>query len=61
MRNFDILEKGLGIDSPPLFVDDFSRKMLSMFSIIDQISLSDCLYFLSTGQYVYCNCLCPKL
>ena len=28
MLNFNFLEKGLGIDSPPHFVYDFSREML---------------------------------
>ena len=28
MLNFDILEKGLAVVSPPYFVYDFSRKML---------------------------------
>ena len=30
MLNFDFLEKGLGIVSPPHFVYDFSRKMFFM-------------------------------
>ena len=30
MVNFDFLEKGLGIVSPPHFVNDFSRKMVLM-------------------------------
>ena len=30
MLNFDILEEGLGIVSPPHFVYDFSRKMFFM-------------------------------
>ena len=50
MLNFDCLEKGLGIVSPPHFVYDFSRKQEKFFSCYipstDQISLSDCLYFL---------------
>ena len=34
MLNFDFLEKGLGIVSPPHFVYDFSRKMfLMLYSI----------------------------
>ena len=33
MLNFDFLEKGLGIVSPPNFVYDFSRKMfLKLYS-----------------------------
>ena len=39
MFNFDFLEKGLGIVSPPYFVYDFPRKMLLMLhSITDQIN-----------------------
>ena len=34
MFNFDFLEKGLGIVSPPHFDNDFSRKMaLMVYSI----------------------------
>ena len=34
MLNFDILEKGLGIVSPPHFVYDFPRKVfLMLYSI----------------------------
>ena len=40
MLNFDFLEKGLGIFSPPYFVYDFSRKMFSRYILsTDQISL----------------------
>ena len=47
MFNFDFLEKGLGIVSPTHSVYDFSRKCLSCYILLtDQISLSDCLYFL---------------
>ena len=42
MLNFDFLEKGLGIVSPPHFLYDIPTSQIS-----DQISLSDCLYFLS--------------
>ena len=46
MLNLDFSEKGLGTVFPPHFVYDFSRKMfLMLYSITDQISLSDCLYF----------------
>ena len=34
MRNFDFLEKGLGMVSPPHLVYDFSRKMFPMLSSI---------------------------
>ena len=35
MFNFDIVEKGLGIVSPPHFVYDFSRKILLMLYSIN--------------------------
>ena len=41
MVNFDFLEKGLGIVSPPRFVSDFSREMFYILS--DEIPLQDCL------------------
>ena len=47
MLNFDFSKKSLGIASSPHYVYDFSRKMLLMlYSLTDQISMSDCLYFL---------------
>ena len=47
MRNFDFLDKGLGIASLPHFVYDFSKKMIPCYILLtDQISLSGCLYFL---------------
>ena len=58
MLNFDFLEKGLGIVFPPHFVYDFSRKYLSFYALlIDQIALSDCLYFLRYWSICVCNCL----
>ena len=46
MLNFDFSEKGLGIVYPPRFVYDFSRKIFLFYILlIDQISLSGCLYF----------------
>ena len=45
MLNFEFLEKGLGIVSPPHFVFDFSRKIFPIL-LTDQISLPDYLYFL---------------
>ena len=43
MLSFNFPEKGLGLVSPPHFVDDFSRKMfLVLYSITDQISSSGC-------------------
>ena len=45
--NFGFLEKGLGIVSPQKFVHDFSKKWFSCYILLtDQISLSDCLYYL---------------
>ena len=56
MLNFDFIEKGLGVVSPPNFVYDFQEKCFSCYILLtDQILLSDCLYFLR--RYVYCNCL----
>ena len=46
MLNFDYLEKGLEIVSPPQFVYDFSRKMFLILYFNCQISLPDCLYLL---------------
>ena len=47
MLKFDFLEKGLGIVSLPYFAYDFLRKMYLMLILLtDEISLSDCLYFL---------------
>ena len=46
MLNFNFPEKGLGLVSPPHFVNDFSRKSFSCYiPLTDQISLSDYLYF----------------
>ena len=48
MLNFDFLDEGLGIVSPPHFMCDFSPKMYTQCYILlsNQISLSGCLYFL---------------
>ena len=47
MLNFDFLEKGLGVVSPPHFGYDFSRNIFSCYVLsADQISLPDYLYFL---------------
>ena len=46
MLNFDFLEKGLRIVSPPYFLYDFSRKEFLML-LTDQILLPDCLYFMT--------------
>ena len=59
--DFDFLEKGLGIVSPPHFVKE---KYFSCYILLtDQISLSDCLYFLRYWAicvlhlFVYCMCI----
>ena len=39
MLNFNFLEKGLGIVSPPNFVHDFSRKMFLMLYFINWLNL----------------------
>ena len=45
MLNFNFPEKGLGLVSPPYFV--YEEKCFSYYILSnDQISLSDCLYFL---------------
>ena len=47
MLNYDYLEKGLGMVSPSHFAYDFSKKCFLCYILLtDQISLSDCLYFL---------------
>ena len=47
MLNFDFLDKGLGIVSPPLFVYYVQEKDFSCYTLLtDQISLPDCHYFL---------------
>ena len=39
MLNFDFVEKGLGIVSPPYFVSDFSRKMFLVLYSINWVNL----------------------
>ena len=47
MFSFDFFDKGLKIVSPAHFVCDFSIEMFFMlFSLTDQISVPNCLYFL---------------
>ena len=45
MLIFDILEKGLGLISPPQFVHDFSRKIFLIFYFINRPSLIASLLF----------------
>ena len=46
MPNFNFPEKTLGLVCPPIFVDDFSRKMFLCYMLLsDQIPLSGYLYF----------------
>ena len=45
MLNFEFLEKGLGIVSPPHFVYDFSRKMFLMLYSINRPNFIVRLYF----------------
>ena len=51
MLNFDFLEKHLVLVLPPHFVYDFSKESEKCCScdilLTDQISLPECLYFLS--------------
>ena len=44
MINFDFLEKGLRIVSPPHVVYYFSKKLSYQILLTDQISMSDYLY-----------------
>ena len=46
MLDFDFLEKGLRIVSLAYFLYDFSKKSVSHVILTDQISMSDCFYFL---------------
>ena len=46
MLSFDFLKKSLEITSLPHFMYDFSRFFLCYILLTDQISLSDCSYFL---------------
>ena len=47
MLNFNFSERGLGLVYPPHFMYDFSEQRFSCYILLtDQISLSDCLYFL---------------
>ena len=58
MLNFDFLEKGLGIVSPPHFDYDLWKKCFSCYSLFH------CLIAFTSWdieQYVYCNCLFPRL
>ena len=60
MLNFDFLEKGLGIVSPPYFVYGFSRKMF-LIVLTDKISFSDCFYFLSYWAICVLQLFVPRL
>ena len=53
MLNFNFSEKGLGLVSPPNFVNDFEKCFSCYILLTDQISLSDCLYFLR--YWVICD------
>ena len=47
MLNFEFLEKGLGIVSPPPLCINFQEKCFSCFNLLtDQISQSDCFWIL---------------
>ena len=47
MLNFDFLEKGLELVSPPYFMYDFQEKCFSSYILLtDQMSLLDCFYLL---------------
>ena len=53
--NFDFLEKGLGIVSPPHFVNDFSIKT---FLVLYSMNWPN--FIVDIKQYVHCNCLFPR-
>ena len=62
MLNFNFSEKGLELVSPPHFVYDFQEKCFSCYVLLtDQISLSDCLYFLRYWAICVFNCLLTRL
>ena len=61
MLNFDFLEKGLGINSPPHLVFDFSRKMFHIiFCWLTKFQCLIAFTFWDTGQYECSNCLFPS-
>ena len=61
MVNFDFLEKGLGIVFPPSCVYVFSRKMFLMLYSIIWPNFIVWYPLLQDGQYIYFNCLFPRL
>ena len=63
MLNFNFSEKGLGLDSPPHFVYDFSRKMFLMLHSTNLPKFFCLVAFTSRdiGQHVYYNCLLTML
>ena len=52
MLNFDFLEKGLGVVSPPHFMYDFSRKMFFMLYSINWPNFIVCLHLLPNDTHV---------
>ena len=63
MLTFNVLEKSLGLVSPPHFVYDFSRKNVSHVTFYQLIKFHCLIAFTSRdiGQYVYYNCLLTSL
>ena len=61
--DFKFLEKGPGIGFSPYFVSNFLRNMFRMLYSINWPNLIVLLPLNSwdTWQYVYCNCLFPRL
>ena len=60
--NFDFLEKGLWLVFQHILFMIFQEKCCSCYNLLtDQISWSDCLYFLDIRQYVYDNYLLTTL
>ena len=57
LRLFKKTKRGLELVPLPHFLHDFKDKYLSCYIILtDQISLSDCFYFVKYWTVVYCNC-----
>ena len=63
MLNFDFLEKGLGIVSPPYFMYGFQEKCFSYYVLLTgQIYLPDYLQFLKYwAKCVLHFCVFPRL
>ena len=63
MLNFNFAEKGLGLVSPPHFVDSFSNQFFFTCYVLltDQIQCLIAFISRDIRQYVYYNCLLTRL